>query len=85
MGHGVLRPAAGSGRGASPVVTALVVGLTVAVALLALLVSGLLRAHADVLRTLHDMGVKPYRSAVRAQENAEDRLAENESTGGMHL
>lgn len=37
--------------------TALVVGLTVAVALLALLVAGLLRAHADVLRTLHQMGV----------------------------
>jgi hypothetical protein len=38
-------------------VTALVVGLTVAVALLALLVAGLLRAHAEVLRTLHQMGV----------------------------
>jgi hypothetical protein len=37
--------------------TALVVGLTVAVALLGLLVAGLLRAHADVLRTLHQMGV----------------------------
>ena len=37
--------------------TALVVGLTVAVALLALLVAGLLRAHAEVLRTLHQMGV----------------------------
>ena len=37
--------------------TALVVGLTVAVALLALLVAGLLRAHADILRTLHQMGV----------------------------
>ena len=36
--------------------TALVVGLTVAVALLALLVAGLLRAHAEVLRTLHQMG-----------------------------
>jgi hypothetical protein len=37
--------------------TALVVGLTVAVVLLALLVAGLLRAHAEVLRTLHQMGV----------------------------
>lgn len=37
--------------------TALVVGLTVSVALLALLVAGLLRAHAEVLRTLHQMGV----------------------------
>lgn len=37
--------------------TALVVGLTVAVALLGLLVAGLLRGHAEVLRTLHQMGV----------------------------
>jgi hypothetical protein len=37
--------------------TALVVGLSVAVALLALLVAGLLRAHAEVLRTLHQIGV----------------------------
>lgn len=37
--------------------TALVVGLTIAVALLTLLVAGLLRAHAEVLRTLHQMGV----------------------------
>ena len=37
--------------------TALVVGLTVAVALLGLLVAGMLRAHAEVLRALHGMGV----------------------------
>lgn len=37
--------------------TALVVGLAVAVALLGLLVAGLLRGHADVLRALHQMGV----------------------------
>ncbi len=37
--------------------TALVVGLTVAVALLGVLVAGLLRGHADVLRALHQMGV----------------------------
>lgn len=37
--------------------TALVVGLTVAVALLGLLVAGLLRGHAEVLRALHQMGV----------------------------
>lgn len=37
--------------------TALVVGLTVAVALLGLLVAGLLRGHAEVLRVLHQMGV----------------------------
>lgn len=37
--------------------TALVVGLTVAVALLGFLVVGLLRAHAAVLRALHQLGV----------------------------
>lgn len=37
--------------------TALVVGLTCAVALLGVLVAGLLRAHAEVLRSLHQMGV----------------------------
>lgn len=42
--------------GAGPV-TALVVGLTVAVALLGLLVAGLLRGHAEVLRALHQIGV----------------------------
>ena len=38
--------------------TALVVGLTVAVGLLGILVVGLLRAHAEVLRALHAMGVE---------------------------
>ena len=38
-------------------VTAIVVGLAVAVGLLAFLVAGLLRAHAEVLRALHEMGV----------------------------
>jgi hypothetical protein len=37
--------------------TALVVGLTVAVALLGVLVAGLLRANAEVLRALHQLGV----------------------------
>ena len=37
--------------------TALVVGLTVAVALLGVLVAGLLRANAEVVRALHQMGV----------------------------
>ena len=36
--------------------TAVVVGLTVAVALLGLLVAGLLRGHADVLRAMHQLG-----------------------------
>lgn len=37
--------------------TALVVGLTVAVGLLGVLVAGLLRSHAEILRALHQMGV----------------------------
>jgi hypothetical protein len=41
----------------TPVVTPLIVGLTVAVALLGLLVAGLLRGHAEVLRALHQMGI----------------------------
>lgn len=68
MGHGVLRPVRGSGRSTRAVVTALVVGLTVAVALLALLVAGLLRAHADVLRTLHQMGVNLNPNAASTRE-----------------
>lgn len=37
--------------------TALVVALTVVVALLAILVAGLLRSHADILRALHALGI----------------------------
>jgi len=37
-------------------VSALVVGLTVAVALLGVLVAGLLRSHAEILRALHELG-----------------------------
>ncbi|WP_432562656.1 hypothetical protein [Kineococcus sp. SYSU DK003] len=37
-------------------VTVLLVGLTLAVALLALLVAGLLRSHAEILRSLHELG-----------------------------
>ena len=36
--------------------TALVVGLTAAVLLLAVLVAGLLRSHAEILRSLHELG-----------------------------
>ncbi len=36
--------------------TPLVVGLTVAVVLLAVLVAGLLRSHAEILRSLHELG-----------------------------
>jgi hypothetical protein len=39
-------------------VTALVVGLTVAVALPGLLVAGLLRAHAEILRAMRRLGVE---------------------------
>jgi hypothetical protein len=39
-------------------VTALIVGLTVAVALLGFLVAGLLRANADTMRALHQMGIE---------------------------
>lgn len=46
--------------------TALIVSLTVVVALLAILVAGLLRSHAEILRSLHDLGVgeagKPTRN-----------------------
>jgi hypothetical protein len=51
--------------GALPM-TALVVGLTVAVALLALLVAGLLRGHAEVLRALQQIGVELDPSAPLA-------------------
>ncbi len=37
--------------------TALVVVEAVAIALLSLLVAGLLRSHAEILRSLHDFGV----------------------------
>ena len=37
--------------------TALVIGLTVVVAVLALLVVGLLRSHAEILRALHELGI----------------------------
>jgi hypothetical protein len=48
-------------------VTALVVGLAVAVGLLGLLVAGLLRGHAEVLRALHRMGVDLDPSAPMEQ------------------
>lgn len=47
--------------------TAVVVGLTVAVALLGLLVAGLLRGHADVLRAMHQLGVDLDPNAPSAQ------------------
>jgi hypothetical protein len=62
-------------------VTALVVGLTVAVALLGLLVAGLLRAHAEVLRTLHGMGVDLDPSREVAVAPPQGRPTQGRPTG----
>jgi hypothetical protein len=48
--------------------TVLVVTLTVAVALLGLLVVGLLRSHAEILRALHDLGVNVDPQAPQADD-----------------
>lgn len=40
--------------------TVLVIVEAVAIALLALLVAGLLRSHAEILRSLHELGASPY-------------------------
>ncbi|PPK98069.1 hypothetical protein CLV92_102222 [Kineococcus xinjiangensis] len=47
-------------------VTVLLVGLTVAVALLGVLVVGLLRSHAEILRSLHELGAGREDTAPRA-------------------
>ncbi|GAA4978665.1 hypothetical protein GCM10023225_19070 [Kineococcus glutinatus] len=47
-------------------VTVLLVGLTAAVALLGLLVAGLLRSHAEILRSLHELGAGREDTAPRA-------------------
>jgi hypothetical protein len=47
--------------------TALVVGLTVAVALLGLLVAGLLRSNAEMVRAFHQMGVELNPDTVESQ------------------
>jgi hypothetical protein len=52
--------------------TVLVVGLTVAVALLGVLVTGLLRAHADVLRALHQLGVNMDPSRPEGEDTVAD-------------
>lgn len=49
--------------------TALVVTLTVVVALLVVLVAGLLRSHAEILRTLHDAGLS---HDPRAEDDRQD-------------
>ena len=55
--------------------TALVVTLAVVVALLVVLVAGLLRSHAEILRTLHDAGLghDPDGEAVAAPARARSR------------
>jgi hypothetical protein len=62
--------------------TAVVAALGLVVALLALLVVGLLRSHAEVLRALHDLGVNledgapgPARSPITASAHAPGRTA----------
>lgn len=40
--------------------TVLVIGEALAILLLALLVAGLLRSHAEILRSLHELGASPY-------------------------
>ncbi|WP_432506349.1 TlpA family protein disulfide reductase [Kineococcus arenarius] len=52
----------------STVLTAVVVALAVAVALLGLLVAGLLRSHAEILRSLHALGAGREDTAPRAGE-----------------
>src|SRR6476659_408120 len=53
--------------------TALVVTLTVVVALLVVLVAGLLRSHAEILRTLHDAGLAHDPASAEAAEASEPR------------
>jgi hypothetical protein len=58
-------------------VTALVVGLAIAVGLLGVLVAGLLRGHAEVLRALHGLGVDldPSRPGMRVAGSGSARQA----------
>jgi hypothetical protein len=49
-------------------VTAAVVALGVAVLLLSVLVAGLLRSHAEILRSLHELGASPYEDAASAHQ-----------------
>lgn len=52
--------------------TALVVGLAAVVALLAVLVAGLLRSHAEILRALHDLGVDDEMLSGQAAASGSD-------------
>ncbi len=53
--------------------TALVVALAVVVALLVVLVAGLLRSHADILRILHDAGLSHDENATDADSSTATR------------
>jgi hypothetical protein len=64
--------------------TALVVALTFVVALLAVLVVGLLRSHADLLKALHDLGVnlddQPGERPIARSSHAPRQVASNVAT-----
>ncbi len=63
--------------------TALITLLGVAVLLLGVLVAGLLRSHADVLRTLHDLGANEDElSRAGPPDQAAARVAGAEAAGG---
>ena len=61
--------------------TALVVTLAVVVALLVVLVGGLLRSHAEILRTLHDAGLAHDPAAPRPRRPADHAAAVRSGAG----
>lgn len=63
--------------------TALVVGLTLAVVLLTVLVAGLLRSHAEILRSLHELGAGRQDTAPRGPVAFEVRPGVMEPGGAM--
>jgi hypothetical protein len=69
-------------------VTALVVGLTVAVGLLGLLVVGLLRSHAEILRQLHALGAgreetAPGAAPAQAPFEVQSGVVQPDAAGGV--
>jgi hypothetical protein len=62
--------------------TAVVVTLAVVVALLVVLVAGLLRSHADILRTLHDAGLSHDRDSGSEEPAARSGVAPSRPPGG---
>ena len=63
--------------------TAIVVGLIVIVALLGVLVVGLLRSHAEILRALHDLGVNLRRRGARPRAARPARATTEPSASGL--